>query len=435
MGNKVKSSVSSSNIKPVLQVVRGMHDLLPPDSDYFLALQDFIFKWSITYGFNYVRTPVVESERVFTASLGEMSDVVEKEMFVVRGRERGDRYVLRPEGTAAVVRLYLQHGLHSWSQPVKLFYLEPMFRKERPQAGRYREHYQWGVEVIGSKDPVVDAQVIQMIDAFFKKFKLKDYTFKMNTIGCLNANCRPLYKKKLKQYYQTISRGICVDCKRRLKVNPLRLLDCKNAQCQPFKDKAPKILNYICKECQEHFENMLEYLEEFTIVYELDNTLVRGFDYYSKTVFEIFFPEVTISIGGGGRYDYLVKILGGQDTPGVGWGIGIERLTDILTMHQVNLTYSKKPKVFVIQITPQAKKAALSIVELLRKNNILVSENFTKASLTSQLEIANKLGVPYVLILGHEELGNKSVILRDMKTGAQENVYWSELVERLKEKL
>lgn len=422
-------------MKPVIQAVRGMHDLLEPASDYFLALQDLILKWSNSYNFDYIRTPVIESEKVFTATLGETTDVVEKEMFTLKGKERGDKYVLRPEGTAAVVRAYLQHGLHSWPQPVKLFYLAPMFRKERPQAGRYREHYQWGVEVIGSKDPIIDAQLIQMIDALFKKLKLKDYVFKVNSLGCLNANCRSVYKKKLGKYYQSVARKICLDCKRRLKINPLRALDCKNPQCQPFKDKAPKILNYICKECQEHFENFLEYLEESTTTYELDNTLVRGFDYYSKTVFEIFFSENTLSIGGGGRYDYLIKILGGQDTPAVGWGIGLERLTDVLIMHRVNLTYAKKPKVFVIQITQQAKKAALHIVELLRKNNILVTENFTKTSLTSQLELANKLNVPYVLILGHEELGNKSVILRDMKTGAQEHIYWSELIEKLRKKL
>lgn len=420
-------------MKQLIQAARGMRDLLSPETDYFLSLQDLLLKWSNSYGFSYIRLPLVENEKVFTSSLGQNSDIIEKEMFYLKGKERGEKLVLRPELTAGIMRAYLQNGLHSLPQPIKLFQIGPAFRKERPQAGRFREHYQWDLEIIGSAEPINDAQIIQIIDSLFKKLKLKDYIFKINSIGC--PACREHYKKKLKSYYQSLNRKLCLDCKRRLKTNSLRLLDCKNPICQPFKAKAPESLNYLCKFCQEHFKKVLEYLEEMEINYELDHTLVRGFDYYSRTIFEVFFQEQNFAIGGGGRYDYLSKALSAKEIGAVGAGIGIERLTSVLKMHQVKLSFFKKPNIFIVQISEEAKKAAIKIFELLRKNNIAVAENFAKSNLSDQLSLANKLGVKYALIIGHEELGNENVILRDMKTGAQENIYWSELIEKLKDKL
>ncbi len=415
------------------QAPRGMHDLLKDDAELFLGIFNEILKHSYLYGFEYIRTPIVEKEEIFTASLGAFTDVIEKEMFYIDKKEKGEKYVLRPEGTAAIARAYLQNGMHSWPQPVKLFYFGPMFRYERPQAGRYREHYQWGLEIIGTEDPIYDAKIIQTFDRFLRKFKLKDFIFRINSIGCLND--RNKYKKYLKKYYKKYLKNICEDCKRRYVNNPLRLLDCKNEKDQEIKKSAPVIVDYLCKQCEEHFKKTLEYLEELEIQYELDPHLVRGFDYYSKTVFEIYFVEKTTAIGGGGRYDYLIKFLGGKQIPGVGGAIGIERLMDIFKIHQIKLNVYKKPLVFIAYATEKAKKYAYYVYDLLLKNNINVVENFAKNSLTSQLEYADKIGVKYSIIIGHYEMGSKSVILKNMLDKIQETIPLANLVEELKSRL
>ena len=420
-------------MKSVIQTPRGMVDLLPESADYFLALQDAILKLANSYNFQYIRTPVIENEKVFTSSLGESTDVVEKEMYYLKGSDKSDKLVLRPEGTAGVMRAYLQNGMHSWSQPVKLFYIGSMYRRERPQALRLREHFQWGAEILGSKEPICDAQVMQLIDGLFKKFKLKDYIFKLNSIGSLED--RKKYKKTLLRYYKSYIRKVCEDCKRRYKTNPLRLLDCKNEVCVEIKQKAPTLLNHLCKECESHFGKVLEYLDDMGITYELDGTLVRGFDYYSRTVFEVFFTERATAVGGGGRYDYLSKMLGGQDVPAVGVAIGIERLIEVVKMHQVKLSYFKKPQIFLAQVSEEAKKEALKLFEMLIKNNLPVSEAFAKSSLSSQLDLADKMGVKFTLIMGHKEVGQKNVIVKHMLTGDQETIPTDQLVEELKRRL
>jgi len=419
--------------KIVPQTPRGMHDLIKEDADLFLALFEEIIKHSYSYGFEYIRTPIVEKEEIFTASLGASTDVIEKEMFYVERKEKGERYVLRPEGTAAIARAYLQNGMHSWPQPIRLFYFGPMFRYERPQSGRYREHYQWGIEILNSEDPIYDAKIIQVFDRFLKKIKLKDFIFKLNSIGCLND--RNKYKQALKRYYRKHLRNICEDCKRRYTTNPLRLLDCKNEKDQEIKKGAPVLVNYLCKHCEEHFKKVLEYVEELQISYELDSYLVRGFDYYSKTVFEIFFVESPVAIGGGGRYDYLIKFLGGKLTSGVGGAIGIERLMEIVKLHQINLKIKKKPEIFIAYASEKSKPYTLFVYDLLLRHNINVAENFAKNSLTAQLEYADKLGVKYCIIIGHQEMGSRSVILKNMLDKTQETIPLDVLIEELKRRL
>jgi len=323
--------------------------------------------------------------------------------------------------------------MHAWPQPVRLFYFGPMFRHERPQAGRFREHYQWGIEILNSEDPIYDAKIIQVFDRFLKKFKLKDFIFKINSIGCLND--RTKYKQALKRYYKKYLKNVCEDCKRRYSVNPLRMLDCKNEKDQEIKKNAPILLNYLCKQCEEHFKKTLEYIEELGISYELDPYLVRGFDYYSKTVFEIFFVESPVAIGGGGRYDYLIKFLGSKQTPGVGGALGLERLMETLKLHQINLKASKKPNVFIAYATEKAKNYAFYVYDLLLRHNINAAENFAKNSLTSQLEYADKLGVKYCIIIGHQEMGSKSVILKNMIDKIQEIIPLDDLIEELKNRL
>jgi histidyl-tRNA synthetase len=419
--------------KDLIQTPKGMHDLVKEEADFFLKLTEEIYKFSSFYGFEYIRTPIIENEKTFTLSLGATSDVVNKEMFYVKTKKGSEKFVLRPEGTAPIIRAYIQNGMFSLPQPVKLFYVAPMYRYEKPQAGRFREHYQWGIEILGSTDPISDAEIIQVFDRFFKRFKLKNYIFKINSLGC--EEDRKKYKKDLKKYYRTKLKKLCDDCRRRFKENPLRLLDCKNPKDQEYKTNAPVLTNYLCKSCEEHFEKVLEYLEELNINYELDNTIVRGFDYYSRTVFEIFFKNLNLAVGGGGRYDSLSRVFYKSMIGGVGGGLGLERFMDVLRSNDIKLTYYKKPKVFVAQITDQAKFYALKIYDMLLSNNIQASQNFTKNALSSQLEIANKLGVKYSIIIGHQELGSKSVILKDMETGIQEVVPEDKLIEELKKRL
>lgn len=417
--------------KVSIQAPKGTRDLIKDDANLFLFLSQEIYKYSLHYGFEYIETPFFEYEEVFTSSLGTSSDVIQKEMFYIKRKSKKSHYVLRPEGTAPVVRAYFQNGMHSWLQPVQLFYVAPMFRYEKPQAGRYREHYQWGLEILNSTDPIYDAKIIAAFDGFLKKFKFQDYVFKVNSLGCVND--RKKYLKDLKKYYRRHLRNLCLDCHRRYQLNPLRLLDCKAVGDQQYKANAPSILDFLCKDCENHFNSFLEYLENLEINYELDSNIVRGFDYYSKTVFEAYFSESPIAIISGGRYDNLGKVLGGRLLPSVGGGLGIERLMDILKIHNFSpKAYVPKPNIFLAYATEKAKAYTFRVYNYLLKNGFRVTENFSKISLSSQLEIANKIGVDYCIIIGHHEMGTQSVILKNMKDGSQEIIPLLKLKEELK---
>ncbi len=417
--------------KIAIQTPKGTHDLIKDDASLFLFLFQEIYRHSLHYGFEFIRTPLIEYEEVFTASLGTTSDVVQKEMFYVKRKGKRGDYVLRPEGTSPIVRAYLQNGMHSWPQPVQLFYFAPMFRYEKPQAERYREHYQWGLEILNSNDPIYDAKIIMVFDNFLKKFKLQDYVFKINSLGCQND--REKYKKALKKYYRKHLKNLCEDCRRRFQLNPLRLLDCKVPKDKEYKANAPSILDYLCNECEAHFNSVLEYLENLEINYELDSSIVRGFDYYSKTVFEVYFSEAPVAIISGGRYDNLGKVLGGKVLPSVGGALGIERFMNILKIHNfIPKSFIPKPNIFLAYATDRAKIYAFKVYDYLLKNGFKVSESFGKTSLSSQLEIANKMGIDYCIIIGHHEMGTQSVILKNMKDGSQEIIPFSQLKEELK---
>lgn len=421
------------SFKIAIQRPRGMNDFLFEEADFLLMLESEIIKHSQLYSFNYIKTPVLEDERVFTSSLGQTTDVIEKEMFYIKEKEGGSKYVLKPEGTASIARAYLQNGMHSLPQPVKLFYIDRMYRREKPQAGRFREHHQWGLEIIGASDAIYDVQIIQVFDRFFKKFKLEDYIFKINSLGCKKD--RKKYLKDLRSYYKKIYQNICKDCQRRYHSNPLRLLDCKQPGDQDYKKNAPTLINYLCKDCEQHISKVFEYLEILEIKYEIDQHLVRGFDYYNRTVFEIFFTENNLAIGGGGRYDNLIQYLGGKNTPAVGGAIGLERLIEILKIHNIKVKLFKKPEVFIAQTTEKTKEYALKIYDDLVNNKIKVTESFEKTSLSNQLELANKLNIRYCLIVGHQEIGNKTVILKDMTKRSQEIIPLNSLVREIKKRL
>ncbi len=385
------------------------------------------------YNFLKIDTPLMEDQDLFTVAVGEDTDIVEKEMFYVKSRGR-DRYVLRPELTAAIARSYIQHGLSHLSQPVKLYYFGPMFRHEQPQAGRFRQFHQAGFEILGGGiDAIYDAQVILAAYRILEVLKIKGLLIQVNSIGC--RICRPHYRKKLGDYYKKHEKDLCVDCKRRLKTNPLRMLDCKNPTCEPLKEGAPSLLDSICVGCSAHLKLVLEYLDELTLPYVLNPHLVRGLDYYSKTVFEIFTEGNTQALASGGRYDYLIEMLGGRPTSGVGVGMGVERVIEVMKSRNITPTKSGGPRIFLVYIGDLAKKKTLALIENFRKAGIDVAESFGKELIKRQMQLADKAEADLALILGQKEVYEESIIIRDLKSGAQETVPQKRIIEEVKKRL
>ena len=415
---------------------KGMHDILPVDEPYWEKIESAARSIGRSYGFGRIEPPVLEDAALYNKTSGEESDVVAKEMYTLRTKG-DDLLALRPEYTPGVCRAYLEHGMSRLAPPQRLSYFGPVFRHDRPQLGRYREFTQIGFEVIGGQnDPIYDAEIITLSINLLAEVKLKDPTLKINSIGC--RVCRPNYKRQLQNYYRQHVGELCEDCVRRLETNPLKLLDCKQPQCQPFKDRAPNFLDKLCSACKAHFRATLEYLEEVGITYEVDARLVRGLDYYNRTVFEIFADgkEAELgALGGGGRYDYLMEIIGGHATPALGVALGAERLIAALRAKEISLAARPVKKVFLAHAGTLAKKNAFALREELRRSGIMVAEALAKDSLGAQLKVADKEGVALALILGQREAYEKSVIMRDLSAGTQESVLLEKIVEEIKKRL
>lgn len=417
------------------QPLRGMRDTLPSEQKYWLYVARKVEALARSYGYDRIDTPILEESALFIRAVGKQSDIVEKEMFSFL--DRGNESVsLRPEGTAPVARAYINHGMFNLPQPLKMYYMGPMFRYERPQQGRHRQHHQFGFEVFGDGHPVLDAEVVLLAHLFYKELGIKTVAH-VNSLGC--RTCRQSYLQALTAYYRPKRNQICEDCKRRLAKNPLRLLDCKEATCQPVKDGAPHIVDYLDEECKNHLMRVLEYLDELQVPYQLDPHLVRGLDYYSRTVFEIMLTDETdqgqTALGGGGRYDYLVETLGGRPTPACGFGIGIERAILQMKAQNIEPPDEFKPEIFLAQLGDGARRKAFMLFEELRASGIHASANFSKNALKAQLEIANRLGAKYTVILGQKEAIDGTVLVRDMESGMQETVDFSKAVNDLKKKL
>ncbi|MFH1188943.1 MAG: histidine--tRNA ligase [bacterium] len=416
--------------KKQFQSPRGMHDILPETWSYWERIEKAVHSITDCYNFSRIETPILEQKDLFERGVGEGTDIVEKEMFSLKTKG-GDSLVLRPEATAAVMRSYFQHGMHRLPQPIKLFYFGPMFRHERPQAGRYRQFYQFGLEILGGdSDAIYDAQIILTTYRFLEELKLKDLIIHINSIGC--KSCRQTYMQRLVTYYKR--QKVCKDCERRMSVNPLRLLDCKNSQCGEAKKEAPNFVDSLCTLCKTHFKHVLEYLDELQLPYILDNQLVRGLDYYSRTVFEIFIEEGESAIAGGGRYDYLGKMIGGKPTPAVGSSVGVERALELAKGMGFKPTKPKQ-KVFLVHVGEMTKRKSLSLIEELRKNSVCVLEALGKDSLSAQMERASKEQASIALIFGQKEAFEGSIIVRDMETGVQELVPLSSLATEVKKRL
>lgn len=418
------------------QAPKGMHDILPVDQPYWDRIEAIVNDLARTYGFSKLEPPVLEFAELYNKTSGEGSDVVKKEMYTLRTKG-GDFLALRPEYTPGIARAYLENNLSRLGQPQKLFHFGPVFRHDRPQLGRFRQFWQMGFEILaGPNDPIYDAEVISIYADLLSELKIKSWNLKINSIGC--RVCRPLYKKQLTNYYKNHEKGLCGDCTERLATNPLRLLDCKEEECGKLKVKAPNFLDKLCAICIEHFKAVLEYLEEIGIPYELDNHLVRGLDYYDRTVFEMFADGKEAEIGAlpaGGRYDYLMEMIGGHLTPAVGGACGVERLIAVMKAKEITLAPRGQKKVFIAHAGDLAKKKAFGLLKELRAKGISTLESLSKDSLAAQLKIADKEGIGIALILGQKEIYEKSIIIRDLRTGLQEAVSQERLVDEIRKRL
>ncbi len=422
------------------RLLRGMRDILPEDQIVREYLVKKMIKLSKAYGFKKIITPILEERALFEKSTGMATDIVEKQMYQFTDRG-GKKVILRPEFTPSIVRAYIEHGMFNMTQPLKFFYYGPVFRYERPQAGRYRQFYQFGLEVLGSESPLIDAEIILFSQVLFQNLGIQT-SIQINSLGCLD--CRTLYKEELLKYLRSQSKGLCPDCQKRLIKNPLRVLDCKMPQCQEITHQAPQLINFLCPNCKKHFTKVLECLDEANVAYVLNPYLVRGLDYYTRTVFELW-PAVSegeegakpsqIALGGGGRYDTLVESLGGRETSATGLSYGIERIINEIKIQKVWVSRGKCPQVFFAQIGESAARQALRIFNDLQGRGIRIVENFAKTSLKSQMKIAAEMGVKLTLILGQQETKDKTIVIRDMKTGNQEKVDVSKLFEELKKRL
>ncbi len=423
------------------QLVKGMKDILPQDQPYWIFIRKNIDRLMKDYGFDRIDPPVVEELSLYTHTVGKQTDIVEKEMysFVDQGN---NTVALRPEFTAGIARAYLEHGMAHVPQPVKVYTQGPLFRYEKPQEGRYRQHHQFDCEIIGEAKPSVDAQIILIAYKFYLFLGLQPLLH-VNSIGCLQ--CRGVYRELLTEYYRSKRTSLCEDCKRRLVKNPLRLLDCKQETCEPIKLKAPHMVDSLCEPCRDHFMGVLEYIDDFEIPYQHDPYLVRGLDYYTRTVFEFFSvpdgsDQKSLAIGGGGRYDNLIEVLGGPSTPACGFGMGLERLVMEMKKREVGghpLPFEKVPVVdlFVAQFGEQAKRKAMILYEDLLKEGFQLAESFSKDSLKAQLELAHKLHAKFTLILGEKERTDGTIIIRNMEGGEQEVIDITKLIPILHRKL
>ena len=427
-----KKEISSESFK----TPKGMHDILPSEWPLRAKITDAVSELADFYNFNRIETPILERAEIFERGVGADTDLVGKEMYFVRSKGE-DLLVLRPEGTTPIARAYLEHHMGRAASLQKLFYIGPMFRHERPQAGRFRQFDHVGFEIIGGgSDPIYDAEVILIFQRLLEKLKIKNIVLKINSIGC--RVCRPLYKRQLQSYYKDKEKKLCPDCQRRLKTNPLRLLDCKKEFCVPFKASAPNILDKLCSACTLHLKGVFEYLDELKISYTVDNTLVRGLDYYSRTVFEFFVEGPGEEVGalpGGGRYDYLMEMLGGRTTPAIGGAVSPERLIAVMKAQELELPHRTPKKVFLIHVGELAKKKSLNLLEKLRSAGISASEALGRDSLKAQLRLADKEGVKIALIFGQKEIFEKSIIIRDLETHLQESVSMDTIVEEVKKRL
>lgn len=409
---------------------RGTQDILPSATPRWQYIEQKIREICRLFGFKEIRTPTFEETELFIKQTGETTDIVAKEMYTFT--DKGDRSLtLRPEGTPGTARAYIEHNLTADAPVSKLYYLGRIFRYERPQAGRYREHNQFGVEMLGSGDPMADAEVISLAWQFFKSLGINDLELKLNSIG--GAEDRPAYREALRAYAEPSLAQLCPTCQERYEKNPLRMLDCKVPSCKDIFKDAPGPIEYLCDECKEHFGTLQRYLKELGIPFKIDPRLVRGLDYYTRTIFEFQSSSLGAqnTVCGGGRYDNMIEQMGGPPTPALGFGLGIERLLLTLETLGIDLPVDEKPDVFVAAMGDAAKEITIRLLRDLRINGVSTEADFTNRSCKSQMKLANKLGAKYVLLIGDDEVAQGVVTIRDMLTKEQRQVTLDRAVEEI----
>lgn len=420
-----------------------MADIMPTDYKIWKEVEEVITAIANFYDFARISTPILEDEDLFVKGTGQSTEVIEKQMFSFRTKGK-EKVVLRPEFTPSIIRAYIENGLESRQKPIKLWTLGPLFRYEKPQKGRYRQFHQFDFEIIGDAASATDALLIQLLLNILERLGLKNWRLEVNSIGC--QECRPHYLKQLKKYYNERKKHLCADCKKRLEKNPLRVLDCKEEKCQRVKKTAPQIVNSLCQECYKHFHSLLEFLDAMGVSYILNPYLVRGLDYYEKTVFEIMPEEENNRQGtliGGGRYDKLIEQLGGKPTPAVGAAGGMERIIEIIkeeNLHpniqrRVFESFENPPQIFLVQLGDLAKKKILKLIEEFKNNGIKVAQNIGKDNLKSQLQLASKMKVKYSLILGQREVLEDTIIVRDMENSIQEVLPQKGIIKEIKKRI
>lgn len=442
--------------------LRGMKDVMVKEGKYWSLIMKKAEDLAQIYGFNRIDTPVLERLSLYEKSTGKETDIVSKEMysFIDKG---GDKIAIRPEATPGIVRAYIEHGMFNMPQPVKTFWFGPVFRHEKPQSGRWRQHSQFNLDIFGEESPVADVQLILIAYNFFSELQI-NVQVQINSIGC--QECRVDYVKKLVEFYKERGKRskLCADCKKRFVKNPLRLLDCKEEACQEVREDAPQIVDYLCNDCREHFIKVLEYLDELNIPYNLNPFLVRGLDYYNRTVFEFVSidddrvngedeenneeeakDEVEenndngnkrqVSLGGGGRYDRLVEMMGGRETCACGFGLGVERTVQKIKEKNIPIDENSKDLIFLAQLGDQSRRKIFGLFEEMRRAGYNVRQSFTKDGLKPQLEEANRCGAKTTLILGQKELLDETIIIRDMEAGTQEVVDYKKIYAELNKRL
>ena len=416
----------------MIKLVRGFKDILPSETGIWQHVERLARDLLEAFGFAEIRIPVVEQTQLFARSIGADTDIVEKEMYTFTDRG-GDSLTLRPEATASVVRAYIEHRLYAKDPVCKLYTIGPMFRRERPQKGRYRQFYQINAEVFGLHDARVDVDIMLVLTAFMNRLGLDGIALHLNSLGC--PECRPQFRDALRAFLSDRSAQLCSDCMRRRHKNPLRLFDCKVPRCGETMEHAPSILDHLCEPCHAHFETVRKWLDRFQIAYQLNHRLVRGLDYYTRTTFEVLAETLGAqnAVAGGGRYDGLVKALGGPDQPGVGFAVGVDRLMELLEARVPD--FEKKPHLFLAAIGEQAQNSAFPWLEELRLQGIRVETDFEDRSLKSQMRRANKLGAAFALIVGERELDEGTAVLRNMETKEQEDVPLHNLVHFIVDKI
>lgn len=399
-----------------IKAPKGTKDVLPNEAYKWQFIEKTFKEVCEVFGFSEIRTPVFEHTELFERGVGDTTDVVQKEMYTFL--DKGNRSItLRPEGTAGVVRSYLENNIYAEAKPTKLFYNVSCYRYEKPQAGRLREFHQLGVECFGSKSPYIDAEIISLANEFFARLKIKNIALNINSIGC--PKCREHYNEALKNYLSEKLDTLCETCKDRFNKNPLRILDCKSKECESQIKNAPILLDFICTECSEHFNFLQSYLKIMNIDYKIDNKIVRGLDYYTKTVFEFVSEDLGAksTVCGGGRYDGLVLELGGEDTPSIGFGLGIERLLLIIENQGIEIKEKNTPIIYIANIGEIADLKACEIVLNLRKKGIYAEKDTMGKSLKAQMKYADKIGFLYTICLGENEINEGIANIKNMKTG------------------